>query len=133
MPTESTPRNPIARFLKPVPYHEFFRVLADSLERAVLIISEDGERVLAWNHAFLLLSGYARTDLETLTPSELYPDEAGEQALGEILESWERPDLILQDVPLLTQEGAITLIDIQVYPIGPSRSALLLVNQDSES
>ncbi|NIS81498.1 MAG: PAS domain-containing protein [Anaerolineales bacterium] len=133
MPTESTPRNPIARFLKPVPYHEFFRVLADSLESAVLILSEDGERILAWNHAFLLLSGYARTDLESLTPSELYPDEAGEQALGEILESWELPELALQDVPLLTQEGAITLVDIQVSPIGPSRSAFLLVSHPSSA
>ena len=127
LPTDSSPLNPIARFFKPVPYHEFFRILADTLDSAVLVISEDGSRFYAWNHAFLLLSGYARTDLDTVTPSDLFPDEAGEKALGELLESWEQHDFQLQDVPLHTHEGAIQLVDITCHPISPSRAALLLI------
>ena len=127
MPTDSSSLNPIARFFKPVPFHEFFRILADTLDAAVLVISEDGSRIYAWNHVFILLSGYASTDLDTLTPSELFPDEAGEKALGKLLDSWEQHDVLLEDVPLHTHEGAIELVDIQPYPVSPSRSALLLI------
>lgn len=127
MPTESSPLNPIARFFKPVPYHDFFRILADTLEAAVLVISEDGSRIHAWNHAFLLLSGYARTDLDTLTPSELFPDETGEKTLGELLGSWEKHDFQLHDIPLYTHEGAIQLVDIKCHPISPSHSAFLMI------
>lgn len=120
------PAHPLTRLLKPDPYHEFFRVLADSLDQAVLIISGTGDRILACNHAFLLLSGYARPEVEDLTPSSLLADEAGEQALLHLLASTSQPLTRLQDVPLRTRDGPCLLVDLDSRPIGPGCAYLLL-------
>lgn len=121
------PGSPFARLLRPDPYQDFFRVLADTLKDAVLVVSGDGARILACNHAFLLLSGYSRPDLETLSPAVLFTGEAGEQALSALLTETEKPGTHLQDVPLKTRDGPILLVDLDAYPAAPNRSALLLL------
>ncbi len=91
------------------------------------MLSGDGEHILASNHALTLLSGYTRMELEEFPFSQLIPGETGQAALAEILRAWERPDCHLQDIPLRTREGSITLIDLDAYPTGPNGTPLLLV------
>src|SRR3989304_47394 len=116
------PGSPFARLLRPDPFQDFFRVLADTLKDAVLAISGDGTRLLACNHAFLLLTGYSRPDLENLTPAVLFTGEAGEQALGRLLGETDKPGARLQDVPLKTRDGPILLVDLDSYSAAPNRS-----------
>ncbi|MEW6566994.1 MAG: ATP-binding protein [Chloroflexota bacterium] len=120
------PPNPITRLIKPDPYQDFFRVLADALDQAVLVISGGGDRILACNHAFLLLSGYSRRDLDDLTPDALFPGEAGEQALLHLLAATDQPLSRLPEIPLRTRDGPILLIDVESRPVGPGASFLLL-------
>jgi PAS domain S-box-containing protein len=127
LPTDSTPLNSISRLFKPDPSRDYFRVLADTLPEAVLVISKNGDQLLAHNHAFLLLSGYARTDLDTLTGTDLFPSEPGEQALANITEAWEGPELCLQSVPLKTRQGETQPVNLRVRPIPPNRSAFLIL------
>ncbi len=125
------PANPIARLLKPDPYPDLFRVLADSLDQAVLVFSGTGERVLACNHAFLLLSGYARSDLDDLSPSILFPGDAGEQALLHLLASSDQPLVRLQDIPLRTRDGPSLFVDLESRPVGAGPTLLLLTARPS--
>jgi two-component system sensor histidine kinase AtoS len=129
LPSDSIRLNQFLRLFKSDSYHDFFRVLADTLEEAVLVISGDGERIITCNHAFLLLSGYARTELGDLSPAELLRDEAGEHALERILACWDSSDCTLQDVPLTTREGITTPIDLRAMPISPTRSAVMILAQ----
>ena len=39
----------------------------------MVVISNDGRQLMACNHAFLMLTGYSRTDIETLNPLALFP------------------------------------------------------------
>jgi PAS domain-containing protein len=68
--------NAISRLLRPDPYRELFRLLADATPEAVLVLTSDGHGVLAANHAFLLLTGYARSDITGLRPAALFPESA---------------------------------------------------------
>ncbi len=120
------PANPIARLIKPEPYQDLFRVLADALDEAILVISGTGERILACNHAFLLLSGYARPDLEDLSPAALFPAEAGEKALLHLLASSDQPLMRLQEIPLRTRDGPLVFIDVESRPVPPGAAFLLL-------
>lgn len=92
----------------------------------MLIIAGDGRRILASNHAFTLLTSFARTELEEIAFASLLPGDAGEAALGEILLAWDSPECKLRDVALRIRDESITLIDLEARPIGPLGSALLL-------
>ncbi len=116
---------------KPDPYRDFFRVLADSLEDAITVISGDGRRFLAANHSFTILSGYTRSELEEIFFPTLLIEEAGEEALGQILLAWDNPEIKLVDVPLKTHSGTMILVDIEIRPIGPLGSAILLICRPS--
>ncbi|MGD8821894.1 MAG: ATP-binding protein [Anaerolineales bacterium] len=126
MPTSSQSSNPLSRIFKDDPFRDLFQLLADSLDDAVLVISGDGERILTCNHEFLLLTGYARPDLEKLVPSNLIPGEAGQHALGRMLGSRPGAGVELLDIPLQTHADRISLIDILALPMGPPHHALLL-------
>ena len=127
MPSTNPSTFRFSSLFKPDPFRDFFRILADSLERSVLVISGDGRRILASNHAFTLLSGYSRSELEELTFPTLLPGEAGEKAMGEILLAWDSPECKLTDVPLRTRGGTISHLDIEGRTIGPLGSPLLLL------
>ncbi len=123
MSSSPNPTNPIARIFKFEPYRDLFRTLADSLESALLVLSEDGSRLLTANHAFLLLTGYARSELDGLPPSMLFAGDAGEQALARILSDREGGEFQMQDVPLLDRAGETRLVDLTARAAG---RALLL-------
>ena len=92
----------------------------------MLVLSPDGSSILSCNHAFLLLTGFSRTDAEELTPIELFPGEPGEQALAALTADWPSPDLHLEDVALKTHEGQIASVDVTASLVGSPRYALLL-------
>lgn len=116
----------MARLFRPDPYREFFRVLADSLDEAVLVVSGDGRRVLGSNHAFLLLSGYARSELDDLSPFDLFPAEEGALAIGRIVEPSDFAELRLEGIPLRTRAGSPATVDALARPVAPGRAAFLL-------
>ncbi len=126
MAKDTSPTNPISRLFKSDPYRELFLSLADTLDNSVLVLSGAESRLLTCNHEFLLLSGYARKDLDDLSPSALFPGEEGHVMLEQILDAWENPDCTLQDVPLQTHTGEIILIDLEAHPIAPPQTAILL-------
>ncbi len=126
MAKDTSPTNPISRLFKADPYRELFLSLADTLDNSVLVLSGAESRLLTCNHEFLLLSGYARKDLDDLSPSDLFPGEEGHVTLERILNTWENPDCALQDVPLQTRTGEIVIIDLEAHPIAPPRTAVLL-------
>jgi PAS domain S-box-containing protein len=125
------PSNPFARLIKPDPYQDFFRVLADSVEDAVIVLSADGEQILAFNHAFLLLTGHARPELEGLGPAALFPGEAGQQALDLLLSATDQPAARREDVSLRRRDGQMTLVDVEARPAGAPRTAFLLTVRPS--
>lgn len=127
MPTDAPTLNSLIRFFRTVPYQDYFQTLADTLDEAVFVISSDSQRVLSWNRAFLLLSGYSQAEVEELEPANLLPNNGEEKVLEKILECLTGTDCRLSDVPLRTREGTFTQIDLHASPIGPSHSALLLI------
>ncbi|HLB64634.1 MAG TPA: ATP-binding protein [Anaerolineales bacterium] len=125
------PSNPIARLIKPDPYEDFFRTLADSLDDAVLLLSADAERLIACNHAFLLLSGYARPEIEALSPADLFPDEAGQYGLTRLLETGAEGVGRLTEAPFRPREGAVLRVDLTARPVGAGHAFYLLTLRPS--
>lgn len=116
----STARS-LTRFLKPQPHKELFRSLADSLEEAVLVLEADGEQVLEVNHAFLLLSGYARNELADLRAADLFPDEEPARFMEQL--AGEQP---AEKSTLLLRDGSRTLVDLHPAAIGNPPEAVLI-------
>ena len=75
MPIDSLLIDPISRFFKPGRYRDYFQVLVDALDLAVLVISSDDLNILAGNRAFTLLTGYSRAEFEGLTFTDLLVKE----------------------------------------------------------
>jgi PAS domain S-box-containing protein len=126
LPTSTQPTSPFARLFRPDPHRELFRVLVDSLAEAVVVLSPDGTSVLSCNHAFLLLTGFARADAEDLQPIALFPGEPGEQTLAALTGDWPSPDLRLENLSLKTQAGELLAVDLSAAAVGTPRYALLV-------
>jgi two-component system sensor histidine kinase AtoS len=126
LPTNTQPTSPLSRLFRPDPHRELFRILADSLADAVLVLSPDGSSVLSCNHAFLLLTGFTRTDAEALAPIDLFPGEPGEQTLAALTGNWSSPEMRLEDVALKTHTGEIAPVDLSATSVGTPRFAVLL-------
>jgi PAS domain S-box-containing protein len=124
--TSTQPGNPFARIFKPDPFREIFRALADSLDSAVLVISWDASQILACNHAFLLLTAYARSELEALSPQSLFADPQPGQTLKRVLECQEKHEARLSDVPLLARDGTPIPVDLRIRSIAAGQGAFLL-------
>ena len=107
----------LAKFLKPHPYRELFGALADSSDEGVLVLDGEARSVLAANHAFLLLTGYTRKELEELTAGKLFLLEPHFATT---------PEQQLPSVPVRSRDGSQILLDIRTYPIGSPASAILL-------
>jgi PAS domain S-box-containing protein len=131
LPTPATAPGPLTRLLRPDPFREFFRLLADSLPEAVLAVRGDGRRVLWANHSFLLLSGYARNETADLDPSEVFTGDAGERLLSRLLGAWEATETAQEDVPLRTRGGEVIRVDVHGWG-GSPRGGLVLLLQPSE-
>jgi len=128
---DNAPTNPIARFFRADPYRELFYTLADTLDSSVLVLSGTEPRLITCNHHFLLLTGYARKDLEALTPSDIFIGETGQTALDQILSSWDEAQCSLWDVPIQTRSGEIIPVDLEAHPIIPGRSAIMITARRS--
>ena len=126
MPTNTQPTSPLARLFRPDPHRELFRVLADSLAEAVVVLSPDGTSVLSCNHAFLLLTGFARADAEALEPIALFPGQPGEQTLAALTGDWPGPELRLENLSLKTQAGELVSVDLSAAAVGTPRFAMLV-------
>ncbi|HSB90211.1 MAG TPA: ATP-binding protein [Anaerolineales bacterium] len=100
-------------------------MLADRMPEAVLALSADGRRLLAANHAFLMLTGYARSEAEALRPDDLFAGEAGERALSRVLGAWDSSETFQEDVPLRTRQGEILRVDVFGQTSGPGRGGIL--------
>ncbi|HET7010978.1 MAG TPA: ATP-binding protein, partial [Anaerolineales bacterium] len=111
---------------------DYFRLLADSLPEAVLALSGDGRQVSAANHAFLLLSGYARNEISKLDPAELFIGEAGERTLSRVLGAWEASEAVQRDVPMRTRQGDVLRVDVRGWSAGSPRGGLVLVLRPSD-
>ena len=133
MPSNSSAVDRLSSLFKPDPFKDFFRVLADSLSDSVVVISGDGRQILTSNHAFTVLSGFSRSELENIRLSRLLIGEEGAKALGGVLLAWDTPEQVLKDVPLRTRQGPIVPIDLVARPIGPLGSAVLLVCNPSQN
>ena len=131
MPSNPSPTGSLARLFRPDPYRDFFRVLSDSLEDAVLVVSGDGRRILGCNRSFLLLTGYARSELEDLSAFDLFPAEEGARAIGRLLEPADFAELRLESIPLRTRSGEPASVDAWARPVAPGRAAFLLTLQGS--
>ena len=129
---DTTPTNPIARFFKTDPHRELFNTLADTLDSAVLVLSGTAPRLITCNHQFLLMTGFARKDLDTLSPSDLFTEVEGQTALEKILQPWDTPDCHLQEVPLRTRSGEILWIDLQALSVTQSHDAVLVLATPSQ-
>jgi PAS domain S-box-containing protein len=125
------PSNPIARLIKPDRYEDYFRTLADSLDDAVLLLSVDAEKLVACNHAFLLLSGYARPEIESLSPLDLFPAEPGQPSLTSLLGAGAESTVQLAEVPLQPREGPSIPVDLKARPTGLGRDHFLLTLRPS--
>ncbi len=126
MPTNAQPANPIARLFRPDPSRDLFRVLADSLGEAVFVLNNNADSLLACNHAFLLLSGYGRAEVENLSPGDLFPGVPGESTLAQLTSPWEGPELRLEQTALKPRQGEILLVDLSGYGVGSPRAAILV-------
>jgi PAS domain S-box-containing protein len=126
LPSRSTAPGAIARLLRPDPYRELFRLLSDSLTEAVLVLTSDGRSILAANHAFLLLTGFSRSEVTDLQPAALFPGTAGEEALARILNAWGSADVDLAEVPLQTRQGEVVRVDVQARASRAPAEAILL-------
>lgn len=120
------PRSLLTWVFPPGPYRELFQVFIDSLDTAVLVASGDASEILTCNHAFLLLSGYARSDVRGLSPFTLFPDRTGDDALGQILATWQRRERQLLEVPMRRRDSAITLVDLRVRASGSQGSPFII-------
>ncbi len=111
----------LTRFLKPQPHKELFRTLADSLDEAVLVLDAAGEQIHEVNHAFLLLSGYARNELAELDAERLFPEEDRPRFMAQLTQEQRA-----EKVAMLLRDGTRLLVDVQPSTIGSPPIAVLL-------
>ncbi|HEY42519.1 MAG TPA: PAS domain-containing protein [Anaerolineae bacterium] len=130
MPIDSSFLNPITRFFKPGRYPDYFHVLIDALDVAILVISSDDFNILSCNRAFLLLTGYSRDELDELTFPDLLAEE-DETLLIQLLECSRKPDGSLEEIPIQTRSGTTSLIDFRVLPTGKAQAELILLGTPS--
>jgi PAS domain S-box-containing protein len=126
LPIDSLFIDPISRFFKPGRYRDYFQVLVDALDVAILVISSDDFNILTGNHAFLLLTGYSRAELDELTFQDLLVEE-NKTLLIQLLECSQKPDCIFEEMPILTRSGETTVIDFRVLHIGKEPTDLILL------
>jgi len=106
---------------------DLFRALADRIEQGILILSPDGQRILACNHRLPLLTGFTRGEIETLPPSDLLQGEPGARALASILKTEPGRTTQAAEVPLFTRHDQPVLVDLEASPVGGDGSALLVL------
>ncbi|MBN1264432.1 MAG: PAS domain-containing protein [Anaerolineales bacterium] len=121
----------ISRLLKPNPYQEYFRILSDILPDSILVISNDGCRFISVNHAFLVLSGYARSDLERVSPLSLFPGDSGSDLKRALFDCKSGAEITLTDLAMRTHPGSILRIDLEARPVPAAQNDILIIARAS--
>ncbi|HEY45774.1 MAG: hypothetical protein AMJ88_00575 [Anaerolineae bacterium SM23_ 63] len=126
MPIDSLLIDPISRFFKPGRYRDYFQVLVDALDFVVLVISSNDFSILSGNRAFLLLSGYSRAELDGLTFPDLLAEEV-DTLLIQLIECSQKPDCVIEEMPILTRSGESIVIDFRILSTGKDHAELILL------
>ena len=133
MPESSTRSISLSRWFRGDPFRDLFRVLSDAQDEAMLVIDAEGRNILNANHALLLLSGYARDELETLDGSRLLHSEDTASDGSAWLTSIHLPEARFQEFLLETRDGLHTAVDLKVLAVGSPATAYLIEVRPSES
>ena len=88
------------------------------------MIDGEANSILATNHAFLLLSGFTRNEVESIAPTDFFHGDEGLVALARAKAGTEE---MITSVPANPREGEQLLVDLRPHPIGSPPQALLLV------
>jgi PAS domain S-box-containing protein len=118
---------------RPDAYRDLFRVLADSLDEAVLVLTDESQQVQTCNHAFLLLTGYARSDVESLAPRELFSTPASTAWLESLPGLTFPPDHHFEDIDVHTRDGVDVRVDVLAQAVGSARTAIVLRLEPSDA
>lgn len=121
----------LSRLLKSDPYREYFRSLSDVLSDSVLVISSDGRRFISANHAFLVLSGFSRTELDRLAPISLFPSDSGTSIKRALFDCKNGSEVSLEDLALRTHQGSIVRIDLEARAVPAAQNDILLIMRAS--
>lgn len=127
MSRSAAPSNPLKRLFQPEQQQDLFRALADKLDEGVLVLGADGTAWVSANHAFLLLSGYGRTELDEMHPSDLFLGEPGARALADALNLKDSQELEAVDVPIQTRNELTVLVDLKASRTAGQGSPILLL------
>jgi two-component system sensor histidine kinase AtoS len=126
-----TTGNPLKRLFRPETPQAYFRALADKLNDSVLLINPQGTEFLGANHAFLLLSGYTRPEVDAMSPSDLFMGEPGARALANALGLPQGQEVEARDIPIQTRNDLTVLIDINATRVGADDGPILLIARPS--
>jgi PAS domain S-box-containing protein len=129
LPVDSSTLGSISRFFKSTNYRDFFRVLSDSLNDAVLVVTGENFQIQTCNHALLLLTGYTRAEVENLKLADLLHDDEGSEILAQLPKSSDKPNFCIENVSFMTRESEFTLVDLQVMSAGNLPSTLVLIGR----
>lgn len=92
----------------------------------------DASRVLACNHAFLLLTGYASSEVEDLPTEALFPGEPGERLIHALSETDNQREIQLQDGMLETRSKETVDVDLRAAAVGRGPAALVVRLRSAE-
>jgi len=118
--------NPIARLFKPDLSRDLFRVLADTTDDALIVLSGDAGRLLTCNHTFLLLSEYSRSDVEGMALSLLFAGEPGQRVAEGLRASSQHRETQLDDTLLERRSSGPLEVDLKAVAVGTARSAIVV-------
>jgi PAS domain S-box-containing protein len=124
--SHQTPASLISRLIKPDPFRELFHVLADSLDAPLAVFTSDGERVIFANHAFLLLCGYSRVELEHVHPSSLFALDGQDLSWPFARQASDEPEQTFIDIAIKTRQGSLLTVDIRIHALPVTTNAMML-------
>jgi PAS domain S-box-containing protein len=108
-----------------------YQKLAEQLEEACFLVTPRPGLFLYANHKGVELTGYARTDLERLGLSELFPAPEAAEALETIRAVEPGATRQLQNVPLRTRTGKIVYVDLKLSGLAGDELLVMILARDS--
>jgi PAS domain S-box-containing protein len=112
------------QLLRSDPYRDFFYALADSLDNAIIIANKGSLEIEAVNHSFILLSGYARSEIIGRKLPSLFVNQ--EELLQSLQQCREGSTVVRTDILLTLYDNSTLPIDIDALPIGSARPYLII-------
>jgi PAS domain S-box-containing protein len=97
------------------------------MEESVVVFSGDGRSITTCNHAFLLLTGYARAELDILGFDDLFTSKLEEDVEGLQVEDFATTDKEVQEIPLKIRDGNLERVDLKTHILGSPPSAIMVI------